>query len=126
MESLLVNIGLPLLSLDLICTSPNLLDPLFLPLTKGDSNYQSPFRLFVRTIMSFPQTAPIVDADFYPVTWHNQRRPFFHVLACKTRKTRRGLACGASSDDQVSQVFLRRGEKEREREGERIIDYAVK
>jgi hypothetical protein len=47
----------------------------------------------------------IVDADFYPVTWHDQRRPFFPVLACKTGKTRRELAGGASSDDQISQVF---------------------
>jgi hypothetical protein len=43
---------------------------------------------------------------FYLVTWHDQRRPFFHMLACKTRKTRRGLAGGASSDDQVSPVFM--------------------
>jgi hypothetical protein len=45
--------------------------------------------------------------DFFgPVTWHDQRRPFFPVLACKTGKTHRGLAGGAFSDDQVSPVFM--------------------
>jgi hypothetical protein len=46
-----------------------------------------------------------VNDIFEPVTWHHQRRPLFYVLACKTRKTRRGLAGEASSDDQVSLVF---------------------
>jgi hypothetical protein len=41
---------------------------------------------------------------FEPVTWRDQSSPFFYVLACKTRKTRRGLAGEASSDDQVSPV----------------------
>jgi len=49
------------------------------------------------------------------VTWRHQRRPFVWNLACKTRKTRRGLAGGASFDDQVSQVFLMEREPERER-----------
>jgi hypothetical protein len=94
--------------------------------TKEASYPQSPFRVFVFvwTTMSFPQTAPIVDADFYPVTWHDQRRPFFYVLAYKTRKTRRGLAGEASSDDQVSPVFVRRGERERER-SQRIMNYPL-
>jgi hypothetical protein len=48
----------------------------------------------------------IVDAIFGPVTWHHQGRSFVCVLACKTRKTRRGLAGEASSDNQVSQVFV--------------------
>jgi len=43
-----------------------------------------------------------VDAIFGPVTWRHQGHPFVCVLACKRRKTRRGLAGGASSDDQVS------------------------
>jgi hypothetical protein len=47
-----------------------------------------------------------VDDIFEPVTWHDHRRPFFPVLACKTGKTHRGLAGGASSDDQVSPVFM--------------------
>jgi hypothetical protein len=47
-----------------------------------------------------------VDDIFEPVTWHHQRRPLFYVLACKTRKTRRGLAGETSSDDQVSPVFM--------------------
>jgi hypothetical protein len=47
------------------------------------------------------------------VTWHHQRRPLFYVLACKTRKTRRGLAGEASSDDQVSPVSKEEGEEER-------------
>jgi hypothetical protein len=55
-----------------------------------------------------------VDDIFGPVTWHDQRRPLFPVLACKTGKTRRGLAGEASSDDQVSPVFVRRVERERE------------
>jgi len=46
------------------------------------------------------------DDIFEPVTWHHQRRLLFYVLACKTRKTRRGLAGEASSDDQVSPVFM--------------------
>jgi hypothetical protein len=50
---------------------------------------------------------------FEPVTWHHQRRPLFYVLACKTRKTRRGLAGEASSDDQVSPVSKEEGEEER-------------
>jgi hypothetical protein len=48
----------------------------------------------------------LVDDIFEPVTWHDQMRLFFPVLACKTGKTRRGLAGGASSDDQVSPVFM--------------------
>jgi hypothetical protein len=48
----------------------------------------------------------LVDDFFEPVTWHDQRRPFLPALACKTGKTRRGLAGGASSDDQVSPVFM--------------------
>jgi hypothetical protein len=48
----------------------------------------------------------LVDDIFEPVTWHDQMRSFFPVLACKTGKTRRGLAGGASSDDQVSPVFM--------------------
>jgi len=55
------------------------------------------------------------------VTWHDQRRPLIPVLACKTGKTRRGLAGGASSDDQVSPVFMRRGETERELKREEKI-----
>jgi hypothetical protein len=62
--------------------------------------------------MSFPQTAPNVDDIFEPVTWHHQRRPFIRALTCKTGKTRRGVAGGASSDDQVSPMFVRRGERE--------------
>jgi hypothetical protein len=54
---------------------------------------------------------------FYLVTWRDQRRPFFYMLACKTRKTRRGLAGGASSDDQVSPVSKEEGEEERENNG---------
>jgi hypothetical protein len=77
-------------------------------LTKGVSDHQSPFRILVRTTTSFPQTAPIVDANFYPVTWRDQRHPFFYVLTCKTRKTRRELAGEASSDGQVSPLFVRR------------------
>jgi hypothetical protein len=68
---------------------------------------------------SFPQTAPNVDDVFEPVTWHHQRHPFIRALTCKTGKTCRGVAGGASSDDQVSPVFVRREEKERERERER-------
>jgi hypothetical protein len=64
--------------------------------------------------MSFPQTAPNVDDIFEPVTWHHQRCPFIRVLTCKKGKTRRGVAGGASSDDQVNPVFVRRGERERE------------
>jgi hypothetical protein len=64
--------------------------------------------------MSFPQTAPLLMQFFGPVTWHDQRRPFFPVLACKTGKTRQGLAGRAYSDDQVSPVFVRRGEIERD------------
>jgi hypothetical protein len=40
--------------------------------------------------MSFPQTAPIVDDIFEPVTWHHHRRPFVRAPTCKTIKTRRG------------------------------------
>jgi hypothetical protein len=47
-----------------------------------------------------------VDDIFGPVTWHYQRRPFIRALTCKTTKTRRGVAGGASSDDQVSPIFL--------------------
>jgi hypothetical protein len=54
-----------------------------------------------------------VDDIFEPVTWHHQRRPFIRALSCKTGKTHRGVAGGASSDDQVSPVFVRRGERER-------------
>jgi hypothetical protein len=54
-----------------------------------------------------------VDDIFESVTWHHQRRPFIRVLTCKTGKTRRRVAGGASSDDQVSPVFVRRGERER-------------
>jgi hypothetical protein len=50
---------------------------------------------------------------FYLVTWRDQERPFFYVLACKTRKTRWGLAGEASSDDQVSPVSKEDGEEER-------------
>jgi hypothetical protein len=50
---------------------------------------------------------------FCLVMWRHQRRPFVWNLACKTRKARRGLAGGASSDDQVSQVFLMEREPER-------------
>jgi hypothetical protein len=56
--------------------------------------------------MSFPQTAPIVDDIFEPVTWHHHRRPFVRALTCKKTKTRRGVAGEASSDDQVSPVFM--------------------
>jgi hypothetical protein len=63
--------------------------------------------------------SPISDVDdiFEPVTWHHQRRPLFYVLACKTRKTRRGLAGEASSDDQVSPVSKEEGEEERANNG---------
>jgi len=54
----------------------------------------------------------VVDAIFGQVTWHHQGRPFVCVSACKTAKTRQGLAGEASSDDQVSQVS-KKGEKER-------------
>jgi hypothetical protein len=47
-----------------------------------------------------------VDDIFDPVTWHHQRRPFVRDLTCKITKTRRGVAGGASSDDQVSPVFI--------------------
>jgi hypothetical protein len=53
-----------------------------------------------------------VDAIFGPMTWHHQGRLFVCVSACKTAKTRRGLAREASSNDQVSQVS-KKGEKER-------------
>jgi hypothetical protein len=56
-----------------------------------------------------------VDDVFEPVTWHHQRHPFIRALTCKTGKTCRGVAGGASSDDQVSPVFVRREERERER-----------
>jgi len=102
------------------CTSPDLLHSPFF----GKGCSRSPV-----TILSFCMNDHVVSTDsancwcnFCPVTWHHQRRPFVRVLACKTRKTRRGLAGRASSDDQVSQVFVRKGEKERERELERIID----
>jgi hypothetical protein len=51
-------------------------------------------------------TIKIVDDIFEPVTWHHQRRPFIRALTCKTTKTHRGVAGGASSDDQVSPIFL--------------------
>jgi hypothetical protein len=54
----------------------------------------------------------VVNNIFDPVTWHHQRHPFIRALTCKTEKTRRGVAGGASSDDQISPVFVRR---ERER-----------
>jgi hypothetical protein len=60
-----------------------------------------------------------VEADFYPVMWRDQRRPFFYVLTCKTRKPCRGLAGEASSDDQVSPVSKEEGEGESQRERER-------
>jgi len=50
--------------------------------------------------------------------WRNQRRPSIRVLAYKTRKTRRGLAGKASSDDQVSQVSKEERDRQRERECE--------
>jgi len=78
---------------------------------KSVSDYQSPFWILVRTTTSFPQTAPIVDAIFGPVTWHHQGRPFVCVWACKIVKTRRGLADEASSDGQVSQVSKERGRR---------------
>jgi hypothetical protein len=53
-----------------------------------------------------------VEDIFEPVTWHHQRHPFIRALTCKTGKTRRGVAGEASSDDQVSPVFFRRGERE--------------
>jgi hypothetical protein len=56
----------------------------------------------------------VVDDIFEPVTWHDQMRSFFPVLACKTGKTRRELAGEASSDDQVSPVSKEEGEEERE------------
>jgi hypothetical protein len=52
---------------------------------------------------------------FEPVMWHHQRRPFIRALTCKTIKTRRGVADGASSDDQVNPVLKEEGEEERER-----------
>jgi len=58
-----------------------------------------------------------VDAIFCPVTWHHQRRPFVRVLACKTAKTRRGLA-GEASPTVKSVKCLKKGERERERERE--------
>jgi hypothetical protein len=82
---------------------------------KGCSDHQSPFWIFVLVgaTTSFPQTAPNVDDIFEPVTWHHQRRPFIRALSCKIGKTHRGVAGGASSDDQVSPMFVRRGERER-------------
>jgi hypothetical protein len=59
-----------------------------------------------------------VDAIFCPVTWHHQRRPFVRVLACKTAKTRRGLA-GEASPTVKSVKCLKKGEREKERERER-------
>jgi hypothetical protein len=71
--------------------------------------------LFVWTTTSFPQTAPIVDTNFCPVTWHHQRRPFARVLACKTVKTRRGWP--AEPPLTVKSVkCLKKGERERKRE----------
>jgi hypothetical protein len=58
---------------------------------------------------------------FEPVTWRDQRRPLFHVLACKTRETRRGLAGEASSDDQVSPVS-KEEERGREEDFPEIMD----
>jgi hypothetical protein len=82
---------------------------------KEVSYHQLPFwvSVFVWTTTSFPRTAPNVDDIFEPVTWHHQRRPFIRALTCKIGKTRRGVAGGASFDDQVSPVFVRRGERER-------------
>jgi exosome complex RNA-binding protein Csl4 len=105
-----VGVNTLLLSSDLSNENPKYAPSALSSLTKGVSDHQSPFWIFVLVgaTTSFPQTAPIVDAIFCPVMWHHQRRPFVRVLACKTRKTRRGLADEASSDGQVSQVSKER------------------
>jgi hypothetical protein len=88
------------------------------PLSMKEASYhRSPFWVFVFvwTTTSFPQTAPIVDTNFFPVTWHHQRRPFARVLTCKTVKTRRSWP--AEPPPTVKSVkCLKKGERERELE----------
>jgi hypothetical protein len=106
-----------LLSSDLSNKKPQICSIRSPSFNEGCSDHLSPFWIFVLVgaTTSFPQTAPIVDANFCPVTWHSQRRPFVPILACKTTKTRRELAGEAYSDGQVSQVSKEGGERERER-----------
>lgn len=73
--------------------------------------------------LPFKRFTIIVDDNFRPVAWHHQRRLFIRALTCKTTKTHRGVAGGASSDDQVSPVFVRGEERERERGRESSEDH---
>jgi hypothetical protein len=77
---------------------------------------------FGRATMSLPQTAPIVDDIFGPVTWHHQRRPFIRALTCKTT---RPAGVPAEPPPTIKLVqYLCEEERERERERERMIDPA--
>jgi hypothetical protein len=75
--------------------------------------------------MLFPQTAPIVDDIFGPVTWHHQRRPSSPCLGLQNKKDPPGLGRrNLLQRSSQSSVFKERREREGERELERIIDSA--
>jgi hypothetical protein len=101
-----MSVNLLLLSSNLSCTSPDLFHSPSLDEGHLTASHRSEFLFLVGATTLFPQTAPIVDDIFEPVTWRHRRRPFIRALTCKTTKTRRGVAGGASSDDQVSPTFM--------------------